>query len=137
MLTYESLFIRVTGGDSTLEIKSTTSNANTQRYRFSFFLCLCCWMKFVVHSFAIFFIYWITISCYFCSLTASQLAIGLTVFVFHAITTAINDHFFNQIAIYKKSLYNLDFGYYYEEELVDHASTGVWVGLLVSLIIWC
>jgi len=65
-------------------------------------------------------------------LTASQLAIGLVIFVFHAITTAINDHFFNQIAIYKRTPYNIQFGYY-EEDFVDHASTGIWIGILVLI----
>ncbi|XP_067946157.1 uncharacterized protein [Watersipora subatra] len=62
-------------------------------------------------------------------LTLAQLVLGLTVFILHVVTTAINDHLNNLIAELKDKYVS----YYFLDGFVDNGATGVWVGLLTVI----
>ncbi|XP_067947574.1 uncharacterized protein [Watersipora subatra] len=62
-------------------------------------------------------------------LTLAQLVLGLTVFILHAVTTAINDHLNNLTAELKGKYGN----HYIFGGFADKAATGVWVGLLTVI----
>ena len=65
-------------------------------------------------------------------LTALQLAIGLLILVLHCVTTALNDEFRIQRAIYEDKPYYFRLWGTDDDDFMDHTATGVWVGILVS-----
>lgn len=69
-----------------------------------------------------------------CRLTTFQLAIGVTVFVLHVISTAINEHLLHQAAFYRKHPYYIDiiWSVNYRTGFHDESATGIWVWILVS-----
>ena len=64
-------------------------------------------------------------------LAASQLAIGLLILPLHAVTTAINNHLLNSLAIYQNHPHFIDIKLD-SLQILDHHATGIWVGILVN-----
>lgn len=63
-----------------------------------------------------------------CRLTITQLVLACIIFVLHAATTAMNDHF-NTVAAPIEDQLN-----YLYWSFSDEAATGVWVGIVVSIV---
>jgi len=66
-----------------------------------------------------------------CRLTITQLVLACVIFVLHAATTAMNDHFNAVFAPIKDQLGYLYWGF------SDVAATGIWVGIVVSIASSC
>ena len=63
-------------------------------------------------------------------LTITQLVLGLLILIFHSITTGIANHVQNEERRLDRKY---DFTIFCGPVGADHAGTGIWVGLLVSL----
>ena len=78
---------------------------------------------------------WYNLYIVTCRLAASQLAIGLLILPLHAVTTAINNHLLNSLAIYQNHPHFIDIKLD-SLQILDHHATGVWVGILVRTQLW-